>query len=169
MIKFEKISYEQFQADWSKWNGPDAGPAQAIYDALKLPQRGSRESAGYDFFAPAAFSLAPGETITIPTGIRAVMDPGVVLLIFPRSGQGVRYKLQLMNTVGVIDADYWQADNQGHILITLYNDHPAGAVLHVERGKGFAQGVFLPHLFCDDDQASAQRTGGFGSTDHLQA
>lgn len=165
MIKFKEISYEQFATDWTKWNGPFVEDIRSIYDNLKLPVRATRNSAGYDIFAPAAFSLSPGEGITIPTGLCAIMDPGIVLLILPRSGQGIRCKLQLMNTVGVIDADYWQADNEGHIIMSLFNDHPAGAVLHVAQGQGCAQGIFLPHFLCDDDIAETQRIGGFGSTD----
>ena len=166
MLKFEKISQDQFCADWQQKNAARAEDPVSIYAALTLPKRATAASAGYDFFAPHAFSLRPGEQITILTGIRAIMPEDVVLLLAPRSGQGMRYKLQLMNTVGIIDADYQHANNEGHIMIALYNDHPEGdKVLTVEAGQAFAQGIFLPYLVTDDDDAQAQRHGGFGSTD----
>lgn len=161
MLAFEKISRAQFLADWQ---GEEE--AAYVYDAIRLPERATVAAAGYDFYAPSAFSLRPGESLTVPTGIRARMPEDVVLLITPRSGQGMRYKLQLMNTVGVIDADYQHADNEGHIMIAIYNDHPdANKVLHVAQGQAFAQGIFLPYLVTDDDKTTAARHGGFGSTD----
>ncbi len=165
MIRFEKISWPQFLDDWRHKNDWRTEDAAAVYSDILMPQRSTSGAAGYDFFAPYAFTLHPGEQITILTGIRACMPDNVVLVLAPRSGQGIRYKLQLMNTIGVIDADYQYADNEGHIMIALYNDHPEGAVLEVAKGQAFAQGIFLPYLLTDDDQTTTQRHGGFGSTD----
>lgn len=166
MITFEKISESQYTRDWKGKNSCHVEEAaHQIYHDIKLPKRSTKGSAGYDFFAPHDFTLKPGEQITILTGIRAIMPYSIVLLIAPRSGQGVKYKLQLMNTVGVIDADYSEADNEGHIMIALYNDHPDGAVLEVKKGQAFAQGVFLSYYLTDEDQSNEKRTGGFGSTD----
>ena len=132
------------------------------YGALELPRRATAGSAGYDFFAPAALELAPGAELLVPTGVRALICPGWVLMLFPRSGLGFRYRLQLNNTVGVVDADYALADNEGHIFIKLTN---AGTrPLTVPAGKAFAQGVFLPFGITEDDEAAARREGGFGST-----
>ena len=154
-----KVSLAQFESDWA-----DAFPGTAApWAEIALPRRATAGSAGYDFFAPAGFELKPGRTITIPTGVRARIDAGWVLLLFPRSGLGFRYRLQLNNTVGVIDADYFGAENEGHMFIKLTNagDRP----LRVAAGEAFAQGIFLPFgLTCDDD-AAGLRTGGFGSTD----
>ncbi len=133
------------------------------YDKIMLPKRATTGSAGYDFFAPYDFTLNPGEEITIPTGIRAEIDPSYVLMIFPRSGLGFKYRLSLNNTVGIIDSDYFFSDNEGHIMIRLTNCSK-DKTLRVEAGKGFAQGVFLPYGISVDDDADGVRNGGFGST-----
>ena len=132
---------------------------------MKLPRRGTSDSAGYDFYSPLDFTLAPGEFIKIPTGIRARIDEGWVLTLYPRSGQGFKYRLQLYNSVGVIDADYFGAENEGHIQIKIVNANEEGKVLTVRRGEAFAQGIFLPFGVTVDDDAADVRTGGFGSTD----
>ncbi|MBE7087218.1 MAG: dUTP diphosphatase [Clostridiales bacterium] len=133
------------------------------YDSIILPRRATKGSAGYDFFAVNSFTLNPSETIKIATGIRAKIEDGWVLKIYPRSGLGFKYRLTLNNTVGIIDSDYYYADNQGHIFIKMTNcgDKP----LTVEKGKAFAQGVFLEYGITVDDDADSERTGGFGSTD----
>ena len=163
IAQFIFVSRPQFESSWSS-----AFPGvPAPYEALRLPRRATAGSAGYDFFAPAAFDLAPGGTISIPTGIRARIAPGWVLMLFPRSGLGFKYRLQLNNTVGVVDSDYFDALNEGHIFIRLHNagDRP----LRVQAGEAFAQGVFLPFGLTEDDDANAPRTGGFGSTDRKDA
>lgn len=133
------------------------------YDKILLPKRATIGSAGYDFFAPYDFTLNPGEEITIPTGIRCEIDPSYVLMIFPRSGLGFKYRLSLNNTVGIIDSDYFFSDNEGHIMIRMTNCSK-DKTLTVEAGKGFAQGVFLPYGITVDDDADGVRNGGFGST-----
>lgn len=158
IAKFMKVSPGQFEKDWDL-------PAPNPYDEIMLPKRGTAGSAGYDFYSPLEFSLAPGEFIKIPTGIRAQMEEGWVLTLYPRSGQGFKYRLQLYNTVGVIDADYFGAANEGHIQIKIVNANEEGKALHVKKGEAFAQGIFLPFGITVDDEAHAARTGGFGSTD----
>lgn len=158
IAKFEKVSREQFMKDW-EFGGPDP------YDDIALPKRGTAGSAGYDFFSPLDFELKPGEFIRIPTGIRARIEDGWVLTIYPRSGQGFKYRLQLYNTVGVIDADYYGAANEGHIQVKIVNANGEGKVLQVKKGEAFAQGIFLPFGITIDDTATETRTGGFGSTD----
>ena len=158
IAKFQKVSPEQFAADWDF-------TVQSPYDEIQLPKRGTAGSAGYDFYSPLDFTLEPGEFIRIPTGIRARMEDGWVLALFPRSGQGFKYRLQLYNTVGVIDADYYGAANEGHIQIKIVNANEEGKVLEVKKGEAFAQGIFLPFGITEDDEADGVRTGGFGSTD----
>lgn len=153
MTKFYKVSKEQF--------ANDGGEAKA-YDGIKLPCRATAGSAGYDFFAPVELNIKAGETVKIPTGIRCQMDNDRVLAIFPRSGLGFKYKLALDNTVGIIDADYFGANNEGHIMIKMTNRSDKD--LSVEAGKAFAQGIFLAYYLTDDDEARGVRTGGFGST-----
>lgn len=135
-----------------------------MYVSLALPERATRGSAGYDFHAPFAFSLSPGATIKIPTGIRVKMEEGWVLNIYPRSGLGFKYRLQLNNTVGIIDSDYYYSDNEGHIFIKLTNDSNEGKTMEIAQGSGFAQGIFSEYGITVDDAAEGVRNGGFGST-----
>ena len=153
IAKFEKVSLTEFLKSGTS----------ATYQQITLPKRATSGSAGYDFFAPEGFTLAPNQTIKIPTGIRVKIDEGWVLKIYPRSSLGFKYKLCLDNTVGIIDSDYYYADNEGHIFIKMTNR--SDTTLEVEQGKAFAQGVFLEYGITYDDDASEVRTGGFGSTD----
>lgn len=135
-----------------------------MYDSLQLPARATRGSAGYDFFAPFSFSLPPAATIKIPTGIRVRMEEDWVLKIYPRSGLGFKYRLQMNNTVGIIDSDYYYSDNEGHIFIKMTNDSNESKTVEVAQGTGFAQGIFLEYGITVDDAAEGVRNGGFGST-----
>lgn len=155
---FHKVSLNQFALEYKDNN------VENIYNDIKLPQRATKGSAGYDFFAPFDFTLKPNETITIPTGIRCEMDENRVLMIFPRSGLGFKYRMQLNNTVGIIDSDYFYSDNEGHIFIKITNNTNEDKVIEVKKGQGFAQGLFMQYFLTDDDDASAIRNGGFGST-----
>lgn len=134
------------------------------YDNIMLPKRATSGSAGYDFFAPYDFTLLPGEGITVPTGIRAKIDEGWAMFIYPRSSLGFKFRLQLDNTVGVIDGDYFNSDNEGHIFIRITNDSKSDKTLIVKAGDAFAQGVFMPYGITVDDEVSAVRNGGVGST-----
>ena len=160
IAQFMTVSKEQFVADFDT----AFGDANAAYDSLTLPTRATSGSAGYDFKSPFDFVLKPGETIKIPTGIRAKIDDGWVLMIFPRSGLGFKYRLQLNNTVGVIDSDYFGSDNEGHIMIKMTNCTNEGKTIEVAKGQGFAQGIFMPYGITVDDEATTIRNGGFGST-----
>lgn len=163
IAKFEKVSFAEFEAACRE-TFPKSG-ARELYDAVKLPRRATRGSAGYDFFAPEAFSLDPGETVKIPTGIRVYMEPEWVLKLYPRSGLGFKYRLQLNNTVGIIDSDYYYSANEGHIFCKLTNCGSEGKTVVVERGGAFCQGIFLEYGITFDDDAQGERNGGFGSTD----
>ncbi len=133
------------------------------FESIVLPKRATVGSAGYDFFSPKEFSLDIGETIKIATGVRVKIDEGWVLKIYPRSSLGFKYRLNLDNTVGIIDSDYYFADNEGHIFIKMTNC--GNKPLTVEKGKAFAQGIFLEYGITVDDECDALRTGGLGSTD----
>ena len=161
---FAKVSKERFVTDFSDAFPAEAGRAEEIYESLKLPARATTGSAGYDFFMPVTVTLNPGETAKIPTGIRAEMAESFVLMLFPRSGLGFKYRLQLNNTVGVIDSDYFYSDNEGHIFIKVTNDSNEGKTVELTEGTGFAQGIFLPYGITVDDAAEGKRNGGFGST-----
>lgn len=164
IAKFEKVSREQFVADWLDTFGGEKTAAEQVYETIKLPKRATKGSAGYDFYSPVEFILNPGETIKIPTGIRAFMREDYVLTIFPRSGLGFKFRLQLNNTVGIIDSDYYYSDNEGHIFIKLTNDSNEGKVLSLSAGNGFAQGIFFRFGITEDDDVTEVRNGGFGST-----
>ena len=153
IAQFFKVSLDEFLKSGN----------EKTYNEIVLPKRATLGSAGYDFFAPETFTLAPTQTIKIATGIRVKIDEGWVLKIYPRSSLGFKYRLSLNNTVGIIDSDYYFADNEGHIFIKMTNC--GNETLTVEKGKAFAQGVFLEYGITVDDDASACRTGGFGSTD----
>lgn len=163
IAKFEKISEENFRVAWQERFGTDEGAGEALA-ALPLPRRATAGSAGYDFFLPFAVTLRPNETVKIPTGIRARMAEGWVLMLYPRSGLGFKYRLQLNNTVGVIDSDYYFSSNEGHIFVKLTNDSNEGKVLTLQAGDAFAQGIFTPFGITEDDGADGVRDGGFGST-----
>lgn len=159
VAQFLRVSPERFAADWA-----DSFPGEAVPEYPALPRRATAGSAGYDFFAPRAFTLNPGETVKLPTGVRARIADGWVLMLFPRSGLGFKYRVQLNNTVGIVDADYFGAKNEGHIFVKLTNagDRP----LSVAAGEAFCQGVFVPFGLTEDDDADGERVGGFGSTNH---
>lgn len=133
------------------------------YD-VEMPKRATRLSAGYDIFSPFDFMLMPGEEIKIPTGICVHMNEDEVLMIFPRSGHGFKYYCRLANSVGIIDADYVNSDNHGHIFVKLRNEGKKN--MHVKVGEGIAQAIFTKYLLTDGDdiQNGNERNGGFGST-----
>lgn len=165
IAKFYKVSQEKFidalLEDFPQYTREDA---LSMYEALRLPQRATGGSAGYDFYAPFSFALAPAQTIKIPTGIRAQMEEGWVLKLYPRSGLGFKYRLQMNNTVGIIDSDYFYSDNEGHIFVKMTNDSKEGKTVEIAVGTGFAQGIFLEYGITVDDEAAGVRNGGFGST-----
>jgi len=158
IAKFEIVSKEQF------FNSLDYENKEEIYSSLKLPKRATKGSAGYDFYMPFDLTLEPGKTAKIPTGIRVWMEPNYVLKLYPRSGLGFKYRLQLNNTVGIIDSDYYYSDNEGHIFAKITNDSNEGKTVTLKKGEGFMQGIFVEYGITLDDDATDTRNGGFGST-----
>lgn len=170
IAKFEKVSLKQFEealhANRPMWQDQEIHQS---YETYRLPQRATAGSAGYDFYALFDFTLRPGETILVPTGVRVRMEDGWVLQLFPRSGLGFKFRMQLNNTVGIIDSDYYRADNEGHIFAKITNDSKDGKMLQVSCGDAFMQGIFLPYGITEDDSADGVRSGGFGSTGNASA
>lgn len=165
IAQFYKVSLQQFAAAVrEEFPGTSEKDIPGIYESVKLPKRATRGSAGYDFYSPFTFSLRPGESVKIPTGIRARMEEDWVLKLYPRSGLGFKYRLQLNNTVGIIDSDYFDSDNEGHIMAKITNDSREGKTLKIAAGTGFMQGIFLEYGITVDDDACEKRNGGFGST-----
>lgn len=177
IAKFEKVSYEQFKKDVIDTFGLDVygidsitieDITKKIYDGIKLPKRSTAFSAGYDFFSPYDLNFPPNRTNKIPTGIRAKMNDDYVLMCFPRSGLGFKYRTRLDNTVGVVDADYYNSDNEGHIFLKMTNETLDDKSFNINQGDAFAQGVFLQYGITVDDEADGVRNGGFGSTDRKE-
>ena len=165
IAKFHRVSQNRFFMDWKDTfpETPDETVLK-IYEGIRLPRRATAGSAGYDFFAPAQFVLKPGETVKIPTGIRVEMNPEWVLKCYPRSGLGFKYRLQMNNTVGIIDSDYFYSDNEGHIFAKLNNDTNENRTLTIPADTGFMQGIFVEYGITEDDDVTDVRNGGFGST-----
>ena len=161
--RFEKVSFNQFKEDFKDFNLNDE-EVKKVYDEIKLPVRATKSSAGYDFFSPIDFELKPNEILKIPTGIRCYMEEDVVLSIYPRSSLGFKYRMQLNNTVGIIDSDYYNAQNEGHIQIKFTNDSRENKTLSVKKSEAFSQGIFTEFLVTYDDNVVNERVGGFGST-----
>jgi len=165
VAKFYKVSLEQFmkdvKGDFPQYTEEDI---RDIYESIELPKRATRGSAGYDFYSPFSFSMEPGTTMKVPTGIRCEMQEDWVLKLYPRSGLGFKYRLQLNNTVGIIDSDYYCSDNEGHIMAKITNDSKEGKTVELTAGTGFMQGIFLEYGITEDDDAQGIRNGGFGST-----
>lgn len=156
MIKFEKVSFEEFRKNFESTE-----TARLAYNNIQIPRRGTSGSAGYDFYIPVPVCLTPGIPTLIPTGIRAIIDPGYFLMCVPRSGLGFKYGVRLRNTVGIIDEDFWLADNEGHIMASITSEEP----ISFREGDRFMQGIFVPYAITDDDEPIKQeRHGGFGST-----
>lgn len=151
---FEMISQRQMNKDFET----------DIEYEIKLPKRSTKESAGYDIFSPVDILLKPNEEIKVPTGLKVHMQKGEVLLIFPRSGLGFKYYTRLANTIGVIDSDYINSDNEGHIWVKLRNEGDKD--LFINQGDAFCQAIFMPFLLVDGDNFDdgEDRNGGFGST-----
>ena len=169
MIRFEKVSWEEYKKAIEEFCADseydiDYDSIREDWEHIKLPTRATKASAGYDFYAPFSFSLPPNTTIKIPTGIRVKMEEDWVLKLYPRSGLGFKYRLQMNNTVGIIDSDYFYSDNEGHIFIKMTNASNEGKTVEVAQGVGFAQGIFLEYGITVDDDARGIRNGGFGST-----
>jgi len=128
-----------------------------------LPKRETAHAAGYDLKVAENTVIAPGEIVLVPTGVKAYMQPGEVLYLFDRSSNPRKKGLVLINSVGVIDGDYYgNPGNEGHIFAQMKNitDQP----VTLEVGERIVQGVFMPFLIVDGDEADGVRTGGFGST-----
>ena len=166
MIRFDKVTLKQYENDRLQRAAGivlDKNEIACEYEGIRMPVRATALSAGYDIRTPFSFSIAPGESVVVPTGLRALMDPGMWLGIYIRSSLGFKHGVRLVNSVAVIDADYAGADNEGHLIVGIYNggDH----VVSIQAGEAFAQGIFQTFLTTEDDcPTEAVRKGGFGST-----
>lgn len=157
---FEKISIGQ----WEKDSTPPAAVTSLNYENLLLPKRATAKSAGYDVYSPWGFSLAPGESITVPSGFKAYMLQDEMVTFYPRSGLGFKFFLHLANTVGIGDSDYYDNEkNEGHYWVKIRNS--GNQVVRINKGDAFAQAIFQKYLLADGDNYEGEvRKGGLGST-----
>ena len=172
---FEKVSFEQFKQDTSSCMYNEAY-CREIYDNIKLPSRATSGSVGYDFYLPSDLILLPGQAVIIPTGIRCKMEEGYSLDIYPKSGLGFKFFTTIANTVGIIDADYYGSDNEGHIMVKIINQGfnidtavSGSTIKTLERkaGESFVQGIFHECFGATNDNDNNEmkiRNGGFDST-----
>ncbi len=159
IAEFKTVSREQFDADLKELLDMQGD----FYEGITIPKRATEGSAGYDFCSPVEIELQAGESVKIPTGIRCRIDEDYVLQIYPRSSFGFKYQMCLLNTTGIIDSDYYHADNEGHIIVGIVNR--GNMTLKIRQGERFVQGVFLRYYLADEEENTAKRHGGFGSTD----
>lgn len=154
MRKYEIISKEQFIKDNIR---------EDLYESVSLPVRGTKSSAGYDIKAVGDYNLNPGCILKIPTGLKVAMESDEVLLLFSRSSVASKHDVVLANSVAVIDADYYNnQNNEGHLWIALKNN--SKEVFSIHNGDRICQGMFIKYGITDDDSAIHNRSGGFGST-----
>lgn len=130
---------------------------------IKLPVRKTAHSAGYDIEAAESVSVETGALALVATGLKAYMQADEYLGIHIRSSLGIKQRLLLANSQGVIDSDYYNnSDNEGHIIIALLN--MGDRTVTINKGDRIAQGIFYRYLTADEDFAEGTRSGGFGST-----
>lgn len=167
--KFEKVSEDVWNTAHDNYvknfavYGEITEPSYIYYNVITLPTRATKGSAGYDVVTPFEIRLRPNEEVNVPTGIKCRIDNGWALFALPKSGLGFKYYTRLANTVGLIDEDYYNNENnEGHIFVKLRNEGTKDLV--IEEGKALCQLVFLPYGITYDDKAEGIRQGGFGST-----
>ncbi len=132
-------------------------------EGIRLPERSTAGSCGYDFYMPEGVVIMPGDTVSVKSYIKAKIDPGYFLAMFVRSSLGIKRKICIANGTGIIDADYYgNAANDGNIVLALHNygDEPQ----YLKAGERVCQGVFMPFGVVTDDKAEGERSGGIGST-----
>lgn len=175
VAKFEKVSYDQFKKDWldTFYNISETSigideletKIKKIYDNIKLPKRSTTGSAGHDIYSPCDFRIKAHSSILIPTGVNCFLKKDLVLFILPRSGLGTKNRFVPSNLVGVIDSDYINSQNQGHIFMKMVNDGEEDTLL--KQGQAFCQGVIIKYYIADNNEIISKRDGGFGSTDKI--
>lgn len=158
--RFEKVSKKEWNANIP--NEVSKEEWEKLYEDIWLPKRATKLSAGYDVFSPYTFTLEPNQDEKIPTGIHVFMNDNNVLKAYPRSGHGFKFYVRLANTVGIIDADYVNSDNEGHIFVKIRNE--GNKPVTINKGDGMCQVIFEEYLITNDDESDGIRNGGFGST-----
>ena len=134
---------------------------------INIPERKTKKSAGYDIEAAEDVIIPvfkPGMKPTlVKTGLKAYCQDDEYYMLLNKSSGPFKRGLVLANSVGIIDADYYgNEDNDGHFMFAYYNffDHD----VEIKKGDPIGQVIFSKYLIADGDQATGDRTGGFGST-----
>lgn len=156
MRKFEKISFEQFRKDIAN--------DKVLYDQYELPKRSTKSSAGYDIKSMTSGIIKPGDSMIFKTGLKVCMNDDEVMYLYSRSSFGYKYDVTLTNSVGVIDSDFYNnEENEGHFAVKLSNHGKNDFEVFV--GDRIAQGVFMKYLTIDNEEEIVhERKGGLGST-----
>ena len=158
IARFEKVSLNQFKKDVKDLLNINIDSL----DGVMIPVRATKGSAGYDFVCPFDLIIRPGEMVKIPTGIRCYIEKNYVLQIYPRSSIGIKFQVSLANTVGIIDSDYYNVTNEGHIITALVNG--GNKDFEIKKGDRIVQGIFIEYHTALEEEVTANRTGGFGSS-----
>lgn len=167
-MRFEKVRYEAFEHDMMQYRPINfmGGEAKEAYDKIKLPERKTKYSAGYDICTPIDISIPSGQRRVIPTGIKVVFEEDEMetwhLQMFVRSSVGIKDGVVLTNGTGVIDSDYQFGNNDGDMMLALLNT--SEKLVKYKAGDRICQAVFMIHGITSNDKASGDRTGGIGST-----
>lgn len=167
-MRFEKVSFEAFERDMMQYRPMSflGGEAKEAYENIRLPERKTMYSCGYDVRIPVSIVIAPGHSVVVPTGIKAVMSADEMktwcLKLYARSGIGIKDKVVITNAVGLIDSDFQFAENDGDMLIALTN--MSDETKRYEAGDRICQAVFEIYGITADDKAVGERTSGVGST-----
>ncbi len=147
MRDFLRISFEQFKKDIED--------NIELYDNIKIPQRETNATAGYDIYLLNDITLKSGEIMKIPTGLKCFFEKDEVLILVVRSSMGFRYNIRLCNQVGVIDSDYYNnQDNEGHIWIKVQNEGDKEITL--KKDDSIVQGMFFKYLTTKSDKTLNQ-------------
>jgi dUTP pyrophosphatase len=134
-----------------------------VEDEVKLPNRATKNSAGYDFYVPFDVVIPPKSTAFMWTDVKAFMKDGEVLQMYIRSSMAIKKGLMLTNGVGIIDKDYFQnPDNDGNIGIHITNTSDDTVI--IPKHTAIAQGIFMNYLESSNCNSYSIRMGGFGST-----
>ena len=160
MRKFEKISFNQFKKD--------IADDKELYDSIELPKRKTKYSAGYDITSVNGGIIKPGCSMIFKTGLKSYFESDEVLYIIVRSSIGFKNDTTLSNSVAVIDADYYNNENnEGHILVKLINHGKED--IEIKVGDRIAQGIFMKYLtFLNEEEIVNERNGGVGSTNRKE-
>ena len=167
-MRFEKVRYDAFEHDMMQYRPINfmGGEAKEAYDKIKLPERKTKYSAGYDICTPIDISIPSGQRRVIPTGIKVVFEEDEMetwhLQMFVRSSVGIKDGVVLTNGTGVIDSDYQFGNNDGDMMLALLNT--SEKLVKYKAGDRICQAVFMIHGITSNDKASGDRTGGIGST-----